>query len=631
MSKFKINNFKKIIKNRWFVFLSIGFLIFTILFLIIFVSFEIYYKDKIYPGVEINGIGLSGNTRSDGVVKLKSITSEIINNGLFFQYKGREVVVSPVIVSASDPGLSREIINLNIENNINKAFLLGRRGSFLQNLKEKFLILLNGASVSPGYFLDKEELRDILFSNFSSLEDPGRDAGVDISYKNNKFNVEIINEKLGRTFDYDLAIKMAEDNVRFFSSRPIEMYMKTDYPTTKIEEVRGFIPSIETVLGLSPVGFENKCFTEKYKSDKICTTSLRRVVSDNEFAGWISLRKDNSGLNISLNRDRIVNYLSGVSAEINIEPVDARFDIDDGRVIEFQESSDGISVNIEKTIFELEDKILNKSSSTLSLIIEDDIANNSIGDINDLGIRELLCVGKSDFSGSPDNRRHNISIGSEKLHGLIIEPDEEFSLIGELGDINKESGYLEELVIKGNRTVPEYGGGLCQIATTMFRSALECGLSITERRPHAYRVSYYEPAGTDATIYTPKPDFMFINDTGNHILIRTKIVKDELIFELWGTSDNRSVELSDPKISNVVEPGPTKIVETEDLKPGEKECTESSHNGVDAEFIRKIIRPSGDIEEERWWSRYRPWQAVCLVGKDPDSDTLNEDDLIDVE
>ena len=70
--------------------------------------------------------------------------------------------------------------------------------------------------------------------------------------------------------------------------------------------------------------------------------------------------------------------------------------------------------------------------------------------------------------------------------------------------------------------MPEYGGGLCQIGTTVFRAAVNSGLPITERRPHAYRVVYYEPAGFDATIYDPRPDLRFINDTENYILIQTK-------------------------------------------------------------------------------------------------------------
>ncbi|MBU4332454.1 VanW family protein, partial [Patescibacteria group bacterium] len=218
--------------------------------------------------------------------------------------------------------------------------------------------------------------------------------------------------------------------------------------------------------------------------------------------------------------------------------------------------------------------------------------------------------------GSPTNRRHNIGVGANKLNGLLIAPDEEFSLVQTLGEVNAATGYLPELVIKGNETIPEYGGGLCQIGTTAFRVAIYSGLPITERRPHSYRVSYYEPAGMDATIYNPRPDLKFTNDTGNYILFTTEIDSDILTFHFYGTNDSRKIEVENPpRIWNIKYPGPTKIIETLNLEPGEKKCTERAHNGADTLFTRKITY-ADDREplEEEWFSRYVPWQAVCLLG-----------------
>jgi vancomycin resistance protein YoaR len=238
-----------------------------------------------------------------------------------------------------------------------------------------------------------------------------------------------------------------------------------------------------------------------------------------------------------------------------------------------------------------------------------------IGTINNLGIQELVGTGTSDFSGSPVNRRHNIKVGAAKLNGVLIAPGEEFSLNKTLGNIDGSTGYLPELVIKGDKTIPEYGGGLCQIGTTAFRVALDAGVPITERRPHSYRVVYYEPAGMDATIYSPSPDLKFINDTPAYLLLQTKIDGNDLTFELWGTPDGRKVEMTTPKVYHFVSPGPTKIIETTDLAPGVKKCTERAHTGADAEFDRTITYNNGEIKTETWTSHYVPWSAVCLVGK----------------
>jgi vancomycin resistance protein YoaR len=241
-------------------------------------------------------------------------------------------------------------------------------------------------------------------------------------------------------------------------------------------------------------------------------------------------------------------------------------------------------------------------------------------EINDFGIKNIIGTGKSNFAGSPKNRRHNISVGAGTLNGLLIKPDEEFSLNQALGKIDKETGYLPELVIKDNKTIPEYGGGLCQIGTTMFRTALATGLPITMRRNHSYRVVYYEPAGTDAAIYNPWPDLKFINDTGHYILIQSRIEGDNLYFDMWGSNDGRIVDKTEPIIYNIITPGPTKMVETLDLPAGEKKCTEKPHNGADTYFDYKVTYANGEIKEKRFSSHYVPWREVCLIGVEKLSD-----------
>ncbi len=184
-----------------------------------------------------------------------------------------------------------------------------------------------------------------------------------------------------------------------------------------------------------------------------------------------------------------------------------------------------------------------------------------------------------------------------------------------LGAIDGAHGWLPELVIKGNETKPEYGGGLCQIGTTAFRGALNVGLPIVERRNHSYRVRYYEPAGTDATLYDPKPDFRFRNDMAHPVLINAYSSGTKVVFEFWGTKDGRVADPIKPRIFNIVQPPPMKLIETTDLPPGQKKCTESAHAGATAEFTYTVTYPNGEVKSEVFRSHYRPWQAVCLVGK----------------
>ena len=156
-------------------------------------------------------------------------------------------------------------------------------------------------------------------------------------------------------------------------------------------------------------------------------------------------------------------------------------------------------------------------------------------------------------------------MATNRFNGVLIKPGEEFSFVKILGEVDGEHGYLPELVIKHDKTEPEFGGGICQVSTTTFRAAINSGLEITARRNHAYPVSYYNPQGMDATVYVPRPDLRFINNTPGYILIETQIEGTKLIFNFYGTDDGRRVNIIGPKILSRESDGSMKTTFTQQV------------------------------------------------------------------
>jgi len=194
-----------------------------------------------------------------------------------------------------------------------------------------------------------------------------------------------------------------------------------------------------------------------------------------------------------------------------------------------------------------------------------------------------------------------------------MAPGEEFSAVNSIGYVNADEGYEKEYVIRGNESVKEFGGGLCQVGTTLFRMALDGGLEITERQNHSYVVGYYGP-GIDATIYGPHPDVRFVNDTGNYLLLQAYVEGTNLVMELYGQDDGREVTISEPRLYDYVAPPDTKYVVSNELPPGEIKCTERRRDGLTAEFDYLIRYADGTVDEQTFMSVYKPWQAVCLIG-----------------
>lgn len=334
-------------------------------------------------------------------------------------------------------------------------------------------------------------------------------------------------------------------------------------------------------------------------------------------ADWIEVQANSSNpavLALGLNPQRTETFLNTLPSVRLQEPKNGTLTVSpENTLINLTAPTRGQRLNLATTIDNIV-RALDTPPRLATTSIDTVYATFEGPDAERLGIRELLGQGSSNFAGSPGNRRKNIALGGNKVHQSLLAPDAEFSLLKALGEIDGANGWLPELVIKGNQTIPEYGGGLCQIATTVFRSALNTGLPITERRNHSYRVRYYEPAGTDASIYDPSPDFKFKNDTSHWLLITQETIGDEIRFLVWGTKDGRVASSSTPVISNIIAPPPKKLIETTSLPPGTQKCTESAHAGATAIFDYEVSYASGEVKKTTFKSVYRPWQAVCLVG-----------------
>ncbi len=236
-----------------------------------------------------------------------------------------------------------------------------------------------------------------------------------------------------------------------------------------------------------------------------------------------------------------VAELEKIADEMKQAPEDARLIIENGRATTFNPGQNGQVLNL----YALRGLLVQtKTDIDLPLILTE--PKNKLADTNSLGIRELVAVGVSDFTGSPRNRIVNVTVGAEKFDGIIVKPGQEFSFNEYLGDVDAEHGFLPELVIKPGGVIPEFGGGLCQVSSTAFRAAMNAGLPITARRNHSFAVQYYAPQGTDATIYPGSQDMKFVNNLSSNMLIHTKIVGKKLYFEYYGTKDTRQVSFDGP-------------------------------------------------------------------------------------
>lgn len=355
-------------------------------------------------------------------------------------------------------------------------------------------------------------------------------------------------------------------------------------------------------------------FKEKHKAAVPyfnTTTILHSPIENLETQSFVAIEIDQEKLNKFVD-EKISKWLDRPATPVNI------YKNPEGKIIIEGQGDNGIMVHRPGLKMAIELAVANQIKDVPIPVVEIQPQIKIADELQDLGIKERLAIGHTSYYGSPPNRIHNIKVGAERFNGLLIAPNEIFSFNKTLGPVDAANGYKKELVIKKEGTLPDFGGGICQVSTTMFRAALFAGLPEIKRNQHSYAVSYYSQIlghGLDATIFLGGPDLKFKNDTGHHILIQTYTEKDyEIYIVFYGTKDGRKVEMEGPYISNNRSPGPTQYLETTDLNPGEKKQVEKSHTGFDALWYRHLTLPSGEKIKETISTKYKAIPAKILIG-----------------
>jgi len=331
---------------------------------------------------------------------------------------------------------------------------------------------------------------------------------------------------------------------------------------------------------------------------------------------------------VRLNDESLRTYLSGLSEPLSRYPQNPRFIFNDDthQLDLIQHAVIGRELDIDASAKTIQEKLYaGEHSVPLSISYTNPpVTDQTKGE--EIGITELLHAETSYFYGSNAARVQNIQAAASKFHGLLIAPGETFSMASALGDITLDNGYAEALIIVGDQTVKGIGGGVCQVSTTLFRTAFFSGFPIVELHAHAYRVYYYEKeagnrinpdlAGLDATVYVPLVDFKFTNDTPNWLLMETYVSPSysSITWKFYSTSDGRRVEWETTGPTNIV-PAPEPLYrENSDLPSGTIKQVDWKADGADVTVNRTVNRGDSVYIEDTFYTHYLPWQDVFEYG-----------------
>jgi len=246
----------------------------------------------------------------------------------------------------------------------------------------------------------------------------------------------------------------------------------------------------------------------------------------------------------------------------------------------------------------------------------------------------LVSTATSSFakgSYSAANRVFNMEKALGMFDGYILNPGEEFSFNTVLGPRYTSYGWKLAGAINNGKSVEEPGGGVCQVSSTTFNAVLMADLTIVERAPHSWPLSYL-PAGQDATINTGTQDFIFRNDRTTPVIISTDIDKDkkEVTVTIYGEplSDNQYIVLVSERTGKISQPA-DEIVTVDTMEPGTSTIEREGRSGSRYETYKEYYSADGTLikRELAYKTTYRAISTIIYKGPDETpADTIIDDD-----
>jgi len=584
-----------------------GVTLFLAIIIVWTLGYQLFYAGRIFPGVSVAGVDLSGLTPSDAAVKLNQALSYPITGKVLFKAGEKAWIATPAQLGmVFDPSSSAVT-----------AYRLGRSGGLFGALSGQIRAGGRGVSVPPVIIFDQRVAFQYLRQISTEIDQPMLEA----SLKLNGTNVDAQPGQVGRELKIDATLIYLAAQLQTFSDGEVPLVVQETQP--QILDVSAQADAARQILSqpltlVIPDAAQGEAGPYIYTPEILANMIMPQRVQNG----------DQQSVQVVLNPKGLRDLLVPVKTQVDRLPSDAKFIFNDEthQLDLMQDSKVGRALDVDASIKAINEAVGRGEHSVALVINEAQPRVPATAKGQELGITELVHAETSYFYGSSAARIQNIEAAAKQFHGLLVAPGETFSMGAHLGDVSLDNGFAEALIIYGGRTIKGVGGGVCQVSTTLFRAVFNAGYPIVERTPHAYRVSYYEEtasgavdprlAGLDATVYFPLVDFKFTNDTPYWILMETYMGSGSLTWKFYSTSDGRSVTYDTTGPTNVVSAPTPLYEENPELKKNEMKQVDWAANGADVSVTRTVWKNGAVYFQDTITTHYEPWQAICQYGPD---------------
>ena len=560
---------------------------------------NLLYRDQALPGVRVQGVPVAGLSSAALSAQLAERYGAFLQAPVVFTYAGQ----------TWRPTLTELGAHLDAPSVAATALDAGRHGDPFTRLRELYALWREGLDVGPRIVIDQRVLQAYLLSLTPQIERPAQDAALSIAAARvvgtpSTPGVQMLVD--ATTNDVLLALR---------DLRPREVPIRT----------RTLVPTIADEALVAAQARANELLRSSLE--------LRRgeqvwVWKPERLAELLAVTPAAGRLEVGVDDERLTRAVEGLAQLVDTGTAEPRLRFTNGQVRMVEAGKPGWRLEQPQATAQIASLLLNAlpTTRTLSLPVEQLAPRITAASLPALGIKTLVAEGQSSFSGSAAYRITNIKAGARRMDGVLLAPDEEFAFNRQLGEVDAANGFVEGYAIIGNRTQLEWGGGVCQVSTTVFRAAFWAGLPVTERHAHAFYISWYDRfglgsagdgQGLDAAIYTGVADLKVVNDTGHWLLMQTDVdeAAQVLTVRFYGTRPTREVRLEGPTVSNeVAAPSEPVYVDDPSLPSGTVRQSDVARSGRELTVYRVLMQDGVETRRDAFPTRFRAWPNIFVRG-----------------
>ena len=321
------------------------------------------------------------------------------------------------------------------------------------------------------------------------------------------------------------------------------------------------------------------------------------------------------------NEEEIKKYLSDNADKVNQEAVDGGLVRENGS-FKITGGDEGIAVNVTKSAKTIADYITNDwDTKEASIALSADVVQPRGSKEQLSKVKDVLGTFSTDYSSSSSGRAMNVSNGCSRINGALLYPGDVFSVYEAVSPFDAEHGYALAGSYENGTVVETYGGGICQVSTTLYNAVIRAELKINERYAHSMIVNYVKPS-MDAAIAGTVKDLKFENNTEAPIYIEGVTGGGVITFTIYGeeTRSPKREVIFESEIVSENNP-PVQIQGSSSYNVGYVSVQQSAHVGKVAR-LWKIVKEDGveKSREEFNNSNYRASPKIIVVGTNTASD-----------